>query len=149
MVLKYRNRPIKRIVRVQVGKSFGSRDFVKHSYNRSMLPDKARGKVCDLVWVTSGGKFMRGRSLSLAGPPKSAKNGGGVRLFKTVQLIRQIRYPLSLRQGHLMKINPASRYLPANKNVSHARISGKIVILEISFYKCIILLFFMISSINW
>ena len=34
---------------------------------------------------------MRRRSLALAGPPKSAKNRG-VRLFKTVRLIRRIRY---------------------------------------------------------
>ena len=52
------------------------------------FPDKARGKVCDLVWVTTGGKFtMRRRFLVLAGPPKSAKNRGVVRLFKTVRLI--------------------------------------------------------------
>ena len=55
---------------------------------------KARGKVCDLLWVTSGGKFnMRRRCLALAGPPKSAKNRGvGVCLFKTVRLIGRIRY---------------------------------------------------------
>ena len=38
---------------------------------------KARGKVCDLVWVTSGGKFNMRQSLALAGPPKSAKIRGG------------------------------------------------------------------------
>ena len=37
----------------------------------------ARGKVCDLVLVTSGGRFnIRRRSLALAGPPISAINRG-------------------------------------------------------------------------
>ena len=99
--MKYRIHPIERTVRMQVVKFFCSRGFVKHSYNRT--PNKcqswcykARGKVCDLVWVTSGGKFnMRRRSLVLAGPPKSAKTrrgGGGVRLLRTVCLIGRIRY---------------------------------------------------------
>ena len=82
-------------------KLFCSRDFVKHLYNRTpqwvpialrtqcCFPDKARGKVCDLVWVTSGGKFnMRRRSLALAGHPKSAKNRGGGALIQDSVLNR-------------------------------------------------------------
>ena len=46
--------------------------------------------ICDLVLVTSGGRFnIRRRSLALAGSPISAKNGG-VRLFGTVRLIGRI-----------------------------------------------------------
>ena len=50
--------------------------------------NKARGKVCDSVWVTSGVKFnMRRRSVVLAGPRKSAKNrgvGGGALIQDSV-----------------------------------------------------------------
>ena len=40
--------------------------------------DTARGKVCDLVLVTSGGRFnIRRRSVALAGPQFPQKIGGG------------------------------------------------------------------------
>ena len=79
------------------------------------LPDKARGKVCDLVWVTSRRKFNMWRwSLALAGPPKSAEKkaggggggggGGGVRLFKTVRLIGWIRYTLKYEKAYTYEI---------------------------------------------
>ena len=56
--------------------------------------DTARGKVCDLVSVTSGGESfnIRKRSLVFAGPPISARNRGGVRLFGTVRFIGGIWY---------------------------------------------------------
>ena len=53
-------------------------------WNSALVADTARGKVC--VLVTSGGRFnIRRRSLALAGPPISANNRGGVRLFRTVR----------------------------------------------------------------
>ena len=53
------------------------------SRTQCCFPDKARGKVIDLVWVMSGGKFnMMRRSLALAGPPKSAENWWGCAYLK-------------------------------------------------------------------
>ena len=53
----------------------------------------ARGKICDLVWVTSGGKFnMRRQSLALAGPLKTAKNRGGGALIQYSALNRPGEY---------------------------------------------------------
>ena len=67
------------------------REGTADSRTQCWFPDKARGKVYDLVSVTSGGRFnIRRQSLVLAGPPISAKNRGGLRLFGTVRLIKRI-----------------------------------------------------------
>ena len=57
--------------------------------------DTARGKVSDLVLVTSRGRFnIRIRSLALAGPPISAKNRGDVLIRdRALNQANTVQYP--------------------------------------------------------
>ena len=75
---------------------------------------KARGKVCDLVWVTSGWKFnMRRRSLALAGPPKSAKNRGVLIQDSAINRANTV-YSESYFRCSLQTVNPAKGHTIGN-----------------------------------